>query len=80
MVLKKISSLIKSTCTCRIDSIFALVCCLSKSGDLLSNLTVLFCFLQGRATVYRGCFTSCEQCRTIIDVSTLPCFIYGDAS
>lgn len=25
---------------------------------------------EGRATVYRGCFTSCEQCRTIIDQST----------
>ena len=45
---------------------------------VIQGRTLLFVVIQGRATVYRGYFTSCEQCRTIIDVSTDLCISVYD--
>lgn len=38
----------------------------------------MYSVLQGRAMVYGGCFASCEQCRSIIDVSTVVISYNGD--
>ena len=53
---------------------------LSETKDDISMFlsALLFVVIQGRATVYRGYFTSCEQCRTIIDVSTHLCISVYD--